>query len=89
MTLTPPDPEACQPTSPTEIPADHPAVASSSEPAAPPKDPRCATSRSLLPEVRTVSYEQLSGGAREVVIEFAGQFYRLRTTRNGKLILNK
>ncbi|MCI0733027.1 MAG: hemin uptake protein HemP [Methylococcaceae bacterium] len=31
----------------------------------------------------------LFGGAREVVIEHAGEEYRLRLTRQGKLILTK
>lgn len=31
----------------------------------------------------------LAGGRTEVQIEHRGQIYRLRVTRNGKLILNK
>ncbi|WP_373653843.1 hemin uptake protein HemP [Schlesneria sp. DSM 10557] len=34
-------------------------------------------------------YADLSRAGREVLIEHEGQMYRLRTTRNGKLILNK
>ena len=36
-----------------------------------------------------VSFDALAGGANEVVIRHRGQEYRLRTTRNGGLILNK
>ncbi|MEQ9409844.1 MAG: hemin uptake protein HemP [Fuerstiella sp.] len=38
---------------------------------------------------RPVSFEELAGGQAEVIIEHKGQQYRLRTTRNGGLILNK
>lgn len=33
--------------------------------------------------------EELFQGQREVLIQHAGELYRLRLTRNGKLILNK
>jgi hemin uptake protein HemP len=35
-----------------------------------------------------ISFEQLSGGHKEVVIEHDGKLYRLRLTRKGGLILN-
>lgn len=38
---------------------------------------------------RTISSKELLGTAREVYIEHAGEVYRLRLTRNGKLILHK
>ncbi len=38
---------------------------------------------------RVVSFEDLADQNREVVIEYRGQQYRLRTTRHGGLILNK
>ena len=38
---------------------------------------------------RTVTSEQLLGGAREIAIRHEGQEYRLQVTRNGKLILTK
>lgn len=38
---------------------------------------------------RTVRSEDLMAGATELVITHAGQAYRLRITRNGKLILTK
>ncbi|MFQ5734042.1 MAG: hemin uptake protein HemP, partial [Planctomycetaceae bacterium] len=34
-------------------------------------------------------FEQLSSGSKEVIIEQEGAQYRLRLTRNGKLILTK
>ena len=40
-------------------------------------------------ELQVVSFEDLAQGAKEVVIEYENQHYRLRVTKNGKLILNK
>lgn len=34
-------------------------------------------------------FESLAQGANEVIIEHQGEEYRLRLTRNGRLILNK
>ena len=39
-----------------------------------------------LPKYR---YSDLCPSGKEVLIEYEGQIYRLRSTRNGKLILNK
>ncbi len=39
--------------------------------------------------VRTVSSDELFGGAQEIAIAHAGSYYRLKITRQGKLILNK
>ena len=36
-----------------------------------------------------VSFEAISGGATELLIECEGQTYHLRKTRNGRLVLNK
>ena len=36
-----------------------------------------------------IAFEHLSGGGAEVLIEYQGQTYQLRTTRNGRLVLNK
>ncbi len=36
-----------------------------------------------------ISWNDLSGGQRDLFIEFEGQLYHLRQTRNGKLILGK
>jgi len=46
--------------------------------------------RSATPQ-RTTTYSTASlfGGAREIEIEHNGEIYRLRITRQGKLILNK
>ncbi len=49
---------------------------------------------SSTPDVATsdlpiVAFESIASGQREVVIEYRGQQYRLRSCRNGKLILNK
>lgn len=38
---------------------------------------------------RTIRSEELMAGAREIVILHNGETYRLRITRNGKLILTK
>ncbi len=38
---------------------------------------------------KRIAFEILSDGQTEVLIEFHGQIYRLRSTRNNKLILNK
>jgi len=39
--------------------------------------------------VRTVSSEELFRGASEIAIAHGGSYYRLKITRQGKLILNK
>jgi hemin uptake protein HemP len=44
---------------------------------------------SFLPEPRTIRSEDLLRGDKEVVILHEDQLYRLRRTRNGKLILQK
>lgn len=38
---------------------------------------------------KRVAFSEIAGDANEVLIEHDGQTYRLRLTRNGKLILNK
>jgi len=38
---------------------------------------------------KLITFEALAEGHTEVFIEFHGQVYRLRSTRNKKLILNK
>lgn len=40
-------------------------------------------------EASAIQFEDLARGENEVVIEYENQKYRLRVTRNGKLILNK
>ena len=41
------------------------------------------------PAGRTISSDQLFAGEREIGIEHHGALYRLKITRQGKLILNK
>ncbi|MCA8983076.1 MAG: hemin uptake protein HemP [Planctomycetaceae bacterium] len=41
------------------------------------------------PVLKKITFQQLAAGASEVLVEHDGQVYRLRLTRNGKLILNK
>jgi hemin uptake protein HemP len=38
---------------------------------------------------KKIAFETLAQGAKEVLIQHRGEIYRLRLTRNGKLILNK
>ena len=38
---------------------------------------------------RIVLFSEIAGRATEVIIEYEGQRYRLRATRNGRLLLNK
>ena len=49
--------------------------------------PSRASVESLPP--RRLNSESLFGRGVEVIIQHAGQEYRLRRTRNGKLLLNK
>ena len=55
------------------------------------KQPQAHIGKSCLPreEPPWYSSHQLFGGSREVHIEHAGQQYRLRITRQNKLILTK
>lgn len=39
--------------------------------------------------LRVVTSKEILQGGQEVMIEHEGEFYRLRLTRNGKLILQK
>jgi len=41
------------------------------------------------PVSRTISSDQIFAGEREIGIEHRGSLYRLKITRQGKLILNK
>ncbi len=34
-------------------------------------------------------FEELAQGRQEIIVEYRGQLYRLRATKNDKLILNK
>ena len=45
---------------------------------------------SVYPNIpREVVFDDLADGQSELIIEHHGQKYRLRATRNGRLILNK
>jgi hemin uptake protein HemP len=56
-----------------------------------PSDRQPTTSAPAVParELKRVSSDELIGPAREVLIRHAGCDYRLRITRQGKLILTK
>lgn len=49
----------------------------------------CSAGWNSLRPVAVVDSRSLLRGEREVLIQHAGQTYRLRHTRNGKLILTK
>lgn len=55
------------------------------------EDSETASSEKPQPanEPQRISFEALSLGAKEVIIQHHGEEYRLRATRNGGLILNK
>ena len=58
-------------------------------PSAQGKDERSASNRTQTETLRRVPLSRILGGDREIVIEFNGADYRLRITRNQKLILTK
>jgi hemin uptake protein HemP len=53
------------------------------------KDLRGTTERGQTEALRRVPLSRILGSDREIVIEFNGADYRLRITRNQKLILTK
>ena len=53
------------------------------------RPPQAASSVREELDMLLVHFSEISGGSREVLIEHAGQRYRLRQTRNGGLILTK
>ena len=53
------------------------------------KDDRGAVERTATESLRRVPLSRILGSDREIVIEFNGADYRLRITRNQKLILTK
>ena len=55
----------------------------------PPEDNRSSDRDAPPPEPRTVRSEDLLRGDKEIAILHENQLYRLRRTRNGKLILQK
>jgi hemin uptake protein HemP len=55
-----------------------------------PSDLTLSVKQDMVPALRQrLQSTELFGTAREVVIEHAGEEYRLRLTRQGKLILTK
>ena len=54
-----------------------------------PHDTQPSTSAEASAPPRTIPSDELLKGMREVLIEHLGEYYRLRLTRNGKLILQK
>lgn len=62
-------------------------------PATPHKPSYIANAPAIAPqraaESRQLEAEQLFAGAKEIVIRHAGEWYRLRRTSKGKLILTK
>lgn len=55
------------------------------QPPSDPIEPRTATP----PACRIVRAEELLGAEREVLIQHGSEYYRLRLTRNGRLLLTK
>jgi hemin uptake protein HemP len=53
------------------------------------KNERDAGDRARVESLRRVPLSRILGSDREIVIEFNGADYRLRITRNQKLILTK
>jgi hemin uptake protein HemP len=58
-------------------------------PSAQSKDDRSVGERAQSDALRRVPLSRILGNDREIVIEFNGADYRLRITRNQKLILTK
>jgi hemin uptake protein HemP len=58
-------------------------------PSAQNKEDRGAGERPPIESPRRVPLSRILGGDREIVIEFNGADYKLRITRNQKLILTK
>jgi hemin uptake protein HemP len=45
--------------------------------------------KKMTPQTPVIESSSLFAGMKQVLISHAGEVYRLRITRNGKLILNK
>ncbi|MDA0833664.1 MAG: hemin uptake protein HemP [Planctomycetota bacterium] len=50
---------------------------------------RSSADTPVSPDSPRINFDEVAAGHSEVQVEFRGQIYRLRVTRNGKLILNK
>ena len=64
-------------------------VGRADEPASPRLTPIAASDESDGTADGSIDFLQLAQGRREVLVRLAGQTYRLRWTRNDKLILTK
>jgi len=51
--------------------------------------PATPPTETTTPDTNSISSQQLFQGRQEICIEHTGQIYRLRITRQGKLILTK
>lgn len=58
-------------------------------PHSPSEDDSVGKDTPAKPALRRISLRDLMGNAQEILIEHAGQDYRLRVTRQKKLILTK
>jgi hemin uptake protein HemP len=61
----------------------------SAKPLVPGDDKNPPTAKQDKAEIRRLNAESMFANTDEVIIDHAGQSYRLRLTRNGKLILTK
>ena len=52
-------------------------------------EPQAQPAHERPPETKPINFSTLANGQRELTIEHEGQFYKLRVTKNGKLLLNK
>lgn len=59
------------------------------EPLPPEPSPDSLPKTTAPPPSSVIRSEALLGGQKEILIEHGGEMYRLRLTRNGKLILQK
>lgn len=60
-----------------------------SGPALPCDENKTLAAKQVEGQVRRLAATDIFADAEEVIIDYAGQSYRLRITRNGKLILTK
>lgn len=63
--------------------------ASSSDPSPAPEEPARSNPPAAAPSQRLLSADDLFVGEKEILIQNGSDIYRLRRTRNGKLILCK
>lgn len=51
--------------------------------------PNAAPAPAAAPEMRVIDAAELFAGGKEITIRHEGALYRMKITRQGKLILNK